>query len=215
MKIVDHSVIPLHATSEPEKVIEAAGRLCWKSEERITPESHTAFIRMLKAKGHESVLEHASAGFIITTDRGISHELVRHRLASYSQTSTRFCNYAQGRFGSGITVVKPLDIQEGTSAYGEWLIACLGTERSYRALIERGCRPQEARSVLNNSLATQVAMTANLREWRLFLRQRLAPAAHPDMRVVAGLIRDELVKIAPTVFEEWAAAPQTTTEKHP
>lgn len=204
MRIVGHSIRPFHATPEPERVIEAAGRLCWKSEDRITEDSHIAFIRLLKGKNHESVLEHASAGFIIATDRGVTHEIVRHRLASYSQTSTRYCNYGSGKFGREITVVKPAELPSEGPACEAWVSACQESERCYLAMLDAGEKPQIARSVLPTCLLTEIAMTANLREWRHFLRLRLSPSAHPDMRVVAGLIRVELLKLASTVFEEFA-----------
>lgn len=208
MKIVPHSVRIFHATPNPEAVIEAAGRLCWKSEDRITDDSHVAFIRMLKApeRKHESVLEHASAGFIVTTDRGVTHEIVRHRLASYSQSSTRYCNYGSGKFGKEITVVKPVDLPDEGPAFDAWRASCEEAELRYMTMLEAGQKPQIARSVLPTCLMTEIAMSANLREWRHFLTLRCAPAAHPDMRVVAALIRDELVRLAPTVFEEWAPA---------
>lgn len=211
MQIREHSVALIHATPNAEKVIEMAGRLCYKSEDRITEDSHIKFIKMLldPAKAHESVLEHASAGFIIGTDRGITHELVRHRIASFSQTSTRYVNYSKEKFGKEISVVKPVYLvapPEGYKdrAFDSWYDACLSAEKCYMEMVEEGVAPQVARSVLPTCTFSEIAMTANLREWRHFLKLRLSPAAHPDMRVVAGLIRDELVCIAPTVFEEFA-----------
>lgn len=205
MKIVPHSVSLLHATPNAEQVIERAGRLCWKSEDRITDTSHIGFIRMLMEPGrkHESVLEHATAGFIIITDRGITHELVRHRIASYSQSSTRYCNYGSGKFGNEITVVKPVNLPGDGPAFESWKASCLEAERRYLEMLDAGEKPQIARSVLPTCLMTEIAMSANLREWRHFLTLRSAKAAHPDMRVVAGLIRDILVELAPTIFEEF------------
>ena len=206
MKIVPPSIRLLHATPDPEKVIEAAGRLCWKSEGRITEDSHIAFIQTLKIseRRHESVLEHASAGFIVTTDRGVSDEMVRHRLASYSQTSTRYRSYGLGKFGGEITVVKPADLPEEGPAFEIWKASCLEAEKRYLTMLEAGQKPQTARSVLPTCLMTEIAISANFREWRHFLSLRCTSAAHPDMRIVAYLIRDELVRLAPTVFEEWA-----------
>ena len=206
MKIVSHSVRLFHATQNPEQVIEQAGRLCWKSEDKITETSHVAFIKMLMEPGrkHESVLEHASAGFIITTDRGISHELVRHRIASYSQSSTRYCNYGSGKFGNEITVVQPWELSNTSPGYTPWKAACLEAELGYLQMLADGEKPQIARSVLPTCLMTEVAMSANLREWRHFLSLRLSKAAHPDMRVVARLIAAELRLIAPTVIEDFS-----------
>jgi thymidylate synthase (FAD) len=189
-------------THEPERLIEKMGRLCYKSEDKITETSHVAFIRMLLdlTRQHESVLEHASASFILGTDRGISHELVRHRLASYSQTSTRYCNYSKEKFGGEITVVKPVDLPDNCGSYRIWEESMKEAEASYLGLLSRSISPQTARSVLPTCLYTEVGMTANFREWRHFLKLRTSPAAHPDMRVLALKIQSRLRFIAPTVF---------------
>lgn len=207
MKIVPPSATLIHATPDPERVIEWAGRVCYKSEGRITEDSHVAFIRMIldPARAHESVLEHASAGFHIVCDRGISHELVRHRIASYSQESTRYCNYGKGKFGEEIAVVCPSSINQTAldPAFEPWWQSCQVAENRYLEMIRVGISPQVARSVLPTCLKTEIVMTANLREWRHFLRLRTAPAAHPDMRVIAEMIRAELLALAPTVFESF------------
>ena len=120
-----------------------------------------------------------------------------------SQTSTRYVNYSKDKFGSEICVVKPVNIDETTRTYSEWFTACVIAERMYMDMLTSGAKPQDARSVLPTCTYSEIAMTANLREWRHFLRLRMSPAAHPDMQIVAGLIRDELLKIAPTVFAGW------------
>jgi thymidylate synthase (FAD) len=160
------------------------------------------FIQMLLKRGHESVLEHASASLCLICDRGISNELVRHRLASYSQESTRYCNYGKK---NEITVIRPSGISSTTDLdiYNIWVEACDEAETGYLALLAKGVSPQVARSVLPTCLKTEVVMTANFREWRHFLKLRLSPAAHPDMRELAGMIRDHLIVIAPTVFDEF------------
>ena len=207
MKIVKSSVELLHATPNAEQIIERAGRVCWKSEERITADSHVAFIKMLMEPGrkHESVLEHASAGFSIVCDRGISHEIVRHRLCSYSQASTRYCNYSQGKFCGEISVIKPSDLVQGdppgTPEFRAWLHSCQTAENEYLKMLEAGVKPQIARSVLPTCLATEIVWTANLREWMHILTLRAAPSAHPDIRIVMKMILPHLLAIAPTVFE--------------
>lgn len=201
MRIIEPSVELLHYTPDPEKVIEKAGRICWKSEDRITDDSHSSFIRMIRSKNHASVLEHASAGFIVTTDRGISHEIVRHRMASYSQVSTRYCNYGKDKFGNEITVVKPVDLKVGTEEYIEWEYGCREAENAYMNLLNKGVKPQVARAVLPTCLATEIAWTANFREWLHVCDLRGSAAAHPDIRVIIALIKPMLVQIAPTVFE--------------
>jgi thymidylate synthase (FAD) len=200
MRIVQPSATVISWTvDDPERLIEWAGRVCYKSQEKITADSHVAFIKMILKSGHESVLEHASASFHLVTDRGISHELVRHRLASYSQESTRYCNYGNQ---NSITVIQPCGIISENAKH-IWYDAMERAERYYLALLDEGLVPQVARSVLPTCLKTEVVMTANFREWRHFLKLRLSPAAHPDMRELAGLIRDQLVTLAPTVFEEF------------
>lgn len=207
MKIVSPSVTLLHCTPDPERVIERAGRVCWKSEDRIGDDSHVAFIRMLKKKGHESVLEHASAGFMVVTDRGISHEIVRHRVGmSYSQESTRYCCYDRDKFGGEITVVRPSfpkSPDEGRGQWAAWKEAMVAAEARYFEMLNAGASPQIARSVLPTCLKTELAITGTFRAWRHFLTLRLSTAAHPDIRSIARFIADELVQLAPTVFEEW------------
>jgi len=175
--------------------VERCGRVCYKSEWRITDDSYAAFVRKIVANGHEAVLEHASATVRVVCDRGVSHEIVRHRLASYCQESTRYVSY------DDIEVVCPPALSE--EQYAAWEAAMLACEKAYRALRDRGAAPQIARSVLPNALKTELMMTANLREWRHFFRLRLSPAAHPQMREVAVLILQALRARIPIVFEEF------------
>ena len=184
------------------KRIEKAGRTCYKSEDCITDESAEAFVRKLIERGHESVLEHESITVRFVCDRGISHEIVRHRLASYSQESTRYCNYSNDRFGSGLTVIKPCFLEEGTGGYKLWKQAMFIAEKEYFELLKLGCTPQEARSVLPNSTKTEIVMTANLREWRHFLKLRTATAAHPQMRELTVPLLKELQERIPVVFDD-------------
>jgi thymidylate synthase (FAD) len=162
--------------------------------------SAVAFIKMIIANGHESVIEHASAGFLIVTDRGVTHEIVRHRLASYSQESTRYCNYSQDRFGGELCFITPPELGQRTSKIWEESVA--GAAADYLTMIEERIPPQIARSVLPNSLKSEIGMTANFREWRHFLRLRTSPKAHPQMRQIAEMIRVELLKISKVCFED-------------
>ena len=184
------------------KRIEKAGRTCYKSEDRITNESAKSFVRMLIERGHESVLEHESITVRFICDRGISHEIVRHRLASYSQESTRYCNYSNDRFRNKITFIKPCFLEEGTGGYKLWKQAMFIAEKEYFELLNLGCTPQEARSVLPSSTKTEVVMTANLREWRHFLKLRTAKAAHPQMRELTVPLLHELQERIPVVFDD-------------
>lgn len=182
--------------------LELCGRVCYKSENRITPESAENFVRGIIARKHEAVLEHYSFSVRFIVDRGVSHEIVRHRLASYCQESTRYCNYSGDRFGNEITVIKPYFLTEGTNGYKKWAEACETAEREYFTLLEWGCTPQEARAVLPNSLKTELIMTANLREWRHFFKLRTSPAAHPQMYEVTIPLLKEVQEKIPVVFED-------------
>lgn len=182
--------------------IEQCGRVCYKSEDKITDDSAEKFVRSIILHGHESVLEHASFSVRFIVDRGVSHELVRHRLASYSQESTRYCNYSGAKFGNEITVIEPCFAKPGTDSRRYWELACVYAEKTYFCLLDHGCLPQEARSVLPNSLKTEVVMTANLREWRHFFRLRTAPDAHPQMREVTIPLLCRSQDLIPVVFDD-------------
>ena len=197
MKIIKPSVTVLSHTYDPELVIERAGRVCYRSEGRIEPGSAERLIRSLKSKGHLSVLEHASATFLLVTDRAIANELVRHRIgASYSQRSTRYVRSMNAEF------VQPTRIPEDSAAYHYWVNACVTAERNYLNLLDAGCTPEDARSVLPLCTATEIAVTMTFRAWMHFLDLRLDAKAHPDMRVLAHLIQNELIQICPAVFGE-------------
>lgn len=184
------------------KHIEQCGRVCYKSEAKITDTSAPAFVANIIKRGHESVLEHYSFTVKFTCDRGVSHELVRHRLASYSQESTRYCNYNKAGFGSEITVIKPCFLHPHTDGFNLWEESCLFAEQTYFNLLECGCSPQEARSVLPNSLKTEVVMTANIREWRHFLKLRCSPAAHLQMQEVALILLEKVHDLIPVCFDD-------------
>lgn len=182
--------------------ISMRGRVCYKSTH--VDENAEKFVAGLIARGHESVLEHVSFSVLFVCDRGVSHEIVRHRIASYSQESTRYCNYSQDRFGNGITVVYPaFHSQERSSIVDSlWVAACVQAEDYYFKMLANGATAQEARSVLPNSLKTELVMTANIREWRHFLKLRTAPAAHPDMRKVAVMLLKKLQSQLPVLFAD-------------
>lgn len=128
-------------------------------------------------------------------DRGVSHEIVRHRPASYCQESTRYCNYSKGQFGGEISFIQPVFCDPGSVVFSEWASACARAEKAYFGLLDIGCTPQEARSVLPNSLKTEVMMTATLSEWQHFFDLRMTPAAHPQMREVAIPLSIEMAKL--------------------
>ena len=184
------------------KKIERAGRVCYKSEENIKDDSAEKFIRGIIKRGHESVIEHATISFKVICDRGVTHELVRHRLASYSQESSRYCDYSAGKFGGELTFIKPCFWQEDDDNFKIWRSAMEFAEKNYLALRAGGARLEEARSILPNSLKTEIFVTMNLREWRHFLKLRTAKAAHPQMREVALKIYKILVEKLPAVFDD-------------
>lgn len=181
-------------------LVEQAGRTCYKSENKITEGSAEKFIAAIIKRGHEAVLEHGSLTVRFTCDRGVSHEIVRHRLAAYCQESTRYCNYANEQFRGEITVIDPFFFGTDTQVYRVWKKACKTAETAYFDLLNAGCTPQEARSVLPNSLKTEVVMTADLREWRHFFKLRCAMAAHPQMREVAIPLLVDLKERYPVFF---------------
>lgn len=182
--------------------IERCGRVCYKSEGKITETSAQTFVGSIIKRGHEAVLEHASVTVKFVVDRGVSHEIVRHRLAAYCQESTRYCNYAKDGFGREITVIKPLYLEEGSEGWDVWKNACECAEEAYFDMLSWGRSPQEARAVLPNSLKTEVVMTANLREWRHFFNLRTAPAAHPQMREVTIPLLRRMQELIPVVFDD-------------
>lgn len=202
MRIIEQSVTLDTITPDAEKLVERAARCCYKSESRIQEGSAEKLIRNCIKRGHESILEHASATFKIVTDRGMLAELTRHRLASFSVESSRYCNYKDG-----ISVIKPqfAELYHDKPVWESellWETACQHAEESYAEMIKHGCRPEIARSVLPQSLAVTMFMSANLREWRTVLKLRTAKAAHPQMRDLAGKMLVILHKEIPVVFED-------------
>lgn len=186
------------------RTIERAGRTCYKSEHNISDGSAEKFISNIIKRGHESVIEHEKITVRFICDRGVTHEMVRHRIASYSQESTRYCNYANDKFGNELTFIKPCfwdeDTVEGKAKIELWKKSMQNIENEYNELIALGARPEEARSILPNSLKTEIVVTMNLRSWRNFFKLRTAPAAHPQIRQVAGALLEDLKEKLPVVF---------------
>ncbi len=184
------------------KSIEKIGRVCYKSENLITEESSLNFVKKILERGHESVIEHYVISVRIICDRGVTHEIVRHRLASYSQESTRYCNYSKDKFNNQITYIDPCFWDDDENKRDIWNDTMEYIEQQYLKLIEMGATPQEARSILPNSLKTELVMTMNLREWRHFFKLRTSTAAHPQMREVANMILNEFKKEIPVIFDD-------------
>ena len=186
------------------KKIERIGRVCYKSEGKITEDSAEKFIKGLLTRQHESVIEHEYVTVRFVCDRGVTHEIVRHRIASYSQESTRYCNYSGDKFDNQITVIDlasgfqyDLSKENDKAKYEVWTKAMENAEQSYFRMLELGATPQEARSVLPNSLKTEIVVTMNLRSWRNFFRLRVDSHAHPQMREVATMLYEEFQKRLP------------------
>ncbi len=215
------------------QLIEIAGRTCYKSEDKITPESAAKFVKAIVRNHHEAMLEHASMTVKFIVDRGVSHELVRHRLFSFAQESTRYCDYSADKFGKEITVILPCWFKQNLSSetmnriindlvdkddidgyeswvntpmereFSHWVLAMIFAERCYYSMMAEGAIAQEARSVLPNSLKTEVVVTGNMREWRHFFRLRAAGetgAPHPQMSEVAVPLLKEVQKYMPELF---------------
>ena len=207
--------------------IEESGRTCYQSAAAMTDETGEKFVRTMVKNGHDAMLEHSFMKVKFTVDRGISHELVRHRLCSFAQESTRYCNYSKDKFGNEITVIEPCfwhpcksDIvtvpesdfimsekwaSEETKKYVVWYNSCKIAEDRYFALLEDGATPQEARTVLPHSVKTEVVMTANMREWRTIFKLRAAGEhgkPHPQMLEVMVPLLNECKLKLPALFDD-------------
>lgn len=189
--------------------LEMAGRTCYKSEDRITDESAAKFVAKLIEHGHHAMIEHANITCTFICDRGVTHEIVRHRIASYAQESTRYCNYSKDKFGNELTFIEPCFWPDKTIPgcndqlrFAAWCDSMRQAEHKYMYLVSVGASPQEARSVLPNSLKTEIVVTMNIREWRHFFALRCSPQAHPQMREVAKMALDKLRALVPVVFDD-------------
>lgn len=202
MKIVQPSFEILASTPNMELLIERGIRTAYKSEDRIEEGSAAKIISHVKSLKHESTLEHGVISVKFITDRGVTHELVRHRIASFTQESTRYCNYGKGKFGSEITVIEPFFFDKMSHAYMRWKDICTATEKVYLDLLDVGCKPQEARSVLPNSLKTEIVVTANVREWRKIMELRTSKEAHPQIRQIMCPLLAVMRERWPTLFDD-------------
>jgi thymidylate synthase (FAD) len=180
------------------QVIENMARISHRSEDKQTEDSWKRFIPAVVIEhGDWSVVEHAYASVIFRVDRGVTHELVRHRLFSFTQESTRFVRNA-----GEIEFICPSQLIENEVQYIEWKGAVNVAEGSYHMLLEQGARPQEARSVLPNSLAATIAVTGNLRNWRHFFLMRTSKETHPDFRRVTIPLLAEFKQRIPILYDD-------------
>jgi len=205
MKVIQQSYEILTDLSDPIKIlkdIERAARTCYKSENNITEDSCITMCKQLIRNGHEAMLEHSQLSVKFTVDKGISHEIVRHRLFSFAQESSRYCNYSKGKFGNEIKVIKPDDFELHSKEYEVWYDACKYSESTYMELISEGVKPELARNVLPHSLATEIVVTGNIREWRHFFKLRCDTRAHPQMRSIMRKLLDDLKSKIPVLFDD-------------
>lgn len=185
--------------------IEKVARTCYKSEGKIQEGSAAKMVASLIKSGHEAMLEHVSVTVKFVVDRGISHELVRHRLASFAQESTRYCNYSKDDFGSEITFIIPEYLEYKSEGWNIWKESMKQAEDAYFKMLDFGLSPQQARAVLPNSLKTEVVMTANLREWRHFFKLRALGTTgkpHPQMLEVTVPLLEDFKQMIPVVFDD-------------
>jgi len=200
MKIINQSVELISYTPNPEQVIEIAGRTCYKSEDKITDTSASRFVKnIVKSRGHESISEHASATFKIITDRAVSHQIVRHRLASYSQESQRYCNYTKDSNGGEIVFIDPIGLS--TKNRSMFLSQLAKTELLYKELIANGEKAEVARGILPNATKTEIIVTMNFRSWMHFINLRKDKHAQQPIREIANLIEEQLAIVSPSLFD--------------
>ena len=196
------------------KHIEKIARTCYKSEDLINDESAEKMIKKLIKMNHLAMIEHASVSVLFTCDRGVTHEIVRHRVASYAQESTRYVNYSKDKFGNEIgyidiaggialdTKMKDIPVETIDAIISEWNQACIDAEKHYMKMLELGATPQIARSVLNNSTKSDINVTMNLREWRHFFDLRCEAPDHPQMRELVIPLLKEMSEVIPIVFDD-------------
>lgn len=198
MEVIEQSYKILTPINRDEilKDLEFAGRISHKSHDKSTKDSAKVFVPSLIKMGHESVIEHHSISVLFIISRFLSHELVRHRIASFTQSSTRYINYTK----KGMVFIKPIDMDE--YEYSIWYNSAKCSVENYNLLIAHGSKPQKARNVLNDSIATELVVTANLREWRHILKERTSKFADPQMRALMIPLLNEFKSLLPEIFND-------------
>ncbi|UYP45373.1 Flavin-dependent thymidylate synthase [Candidatus Lokiarchaeum ossiferum] len=182
--------------------IELAARTCYKSEDLIQLGSGERLVRGLVSRGHWAMIEFGGMFTVrFFCDRGFSHEIVRHRMCSFAQESTRYCDYTKGKFGKEITVIAPPGHLKHSQAYQDWLDGMKRAETAYIALRDQKFKPQIARANLPISIKTEICVATNLREWFHIFELRCAPTAHPSMRQLMIPLLDEFHEVIPFIFD--------------
>jgi thymidylate synthase (FAD) len=208
MKLINSSYSLISPKTQEDFILEAMiieeiGRTCYKSEDKITEDSWRKFVSMLKKSGHHAMLEHGIMSVRFVCDRGVSHELVRHRLCAFAQESTRYCNYSKEKFGNELSFIKPSTFENwGKVTQDSYITELKEIEKQYLFMVDTGCKPQEARAILPNSLKTEICVTANWREWsHIFQLRAIEKAAHPDIRALMLPLYNQCRLWLPEVFD--------------
>lgn len=186
--------------------VEQMGRLCYKSEDKIKEDSAEKFIRGLIKSGHGSVIEHASMTLKFTTNRAMTHQIVRHRLCNFSQESQRYCNYSDDKFGDDLVFIKPLWFDDVDSDARHSVSQAFNTaETEYNYLVKMcDLKPEQARDLLPNACKTEIGVTANMREWRHIFKERCFGHADPMIKDLMGKALEIAYTYYPVFFEDLA-----------
>ena len=185
------------------KVVELAGRNCYKSEDKICEGSYNKMIGMLRMKKHESVMEHGNITVRMIGSRAFTHQLVRHRLAAYSQESQRYCNYSKGKFGNVVTFIEPEEFHSWDNEVKDaFTVGLFSSEKCYQELIKNGSKAEDARGVLPNACKTEIVVTMNLRSWRHFFKMRCDKHAQAEIRNLAKSLLKDMYNLMPIIFED-------------
>lgn len=203
MQIVDpHIQVEKIDGTKIMKNIERACRTCYRSEGKITDESYKTLLKNCITRGHESVLEHEKITIRMYCDLGVYKDITRHRIASFSIESTRYCNYGKDKFGNELKFIKPCNIEKGTELYKFWEEACKEIEKNYIKMSKLGALPDQLRMILPHSIAAEVIMTANIREWKHILSLRASSHTHPSIRQLMIPLLLYFQEIMPEIFEK-------------
>ena len=196
------------------KNIERACRTCYRSEGKITEESYKTLLKNCITRGHESVLEHEKITIRMYCDLGVYKDLTRHRIASFSIESTRYCNYGKDKFGNELKFIKPCNMEEGSELYKLWEDACENIEKDYIEMSKLGALPDQLRMILPHSIAAEVTMTANIREWKHILSLRASSHTHPSIRQLMIPLLLHFKQIMPEIFEDVPYDTEFSKEKY-
>ena len=198
MKLIEQGYEIISLPENLLETLENAGRTCYKSEDKITKESAPKFVKMLRDRGHHAMIEFGDIIVKFVTNRGVTHEIVRHRLSSFAQESTRYV-----RYNGDMEFIRPVWFDDcRTEEIAVFERSLYNAEVSYKSLLDLGWRPEQAREVLPNSLKTEIVWKANIREWRHIFNLRCSKAAHPQMRALMLPLLKELKEKLPIVFDD-------------